>query len=225
MNAPRRYLITGTDTEIGKTVTSCGLIRLATRQGFRCCGLKPISAGCHRTDEGLRNDDALALMASANVELPYDTVNPWAFEPPISPHLALASSGQTTLDTSRIRHSLDKAVRHCDWVLVEGFGGWHAPMDAERSFADLAAELALPVILVVGLRLGCLNHAMLSSRAILADGLSLAGWVGNCIDPDMQAMRGNIDWLQQKIPAPCLGIIKHGSTDPSLVADQLRLPD
>lgn len=219
-----QFLITGTDTEIGKTVVSAGLLRRAAQQGRRCVGLKPVAAGCRADSHGLRNDDALALMRAANVALDYQCVNPIALEPPISPHIALARSGQQHLDMQAIHDSLEQARAQADWILVEGFGGWLAPLDTRKTFADLAMALQLPVILVVGLRLGCLNHALLSARAILADGCELAGWVGNCIDPDMLALEDNIQRLRECVPAPCLGIVSHGDTTAEAVAAQLSLP-
>lgn len=219
-----QYLITGTDTEIGKTVVSAGLLRRAAEQGFRCVGLKPVAAGCRAGVDGLRNDDALALINAANVTLDYHCVNPIALEPPISPHIALARAGQQQLNMQAIHDSLEQARAKANWILVEGFGGWLAPLDARQTFADLAVALQLPVILVVGLRLGCLNHALLSARAILADGCELAGWVGNCIDPEMLALEDNIQRLHECIPAPCLGIVSHGNTTAEAVAAQLSLP-
>jgi dethiobiotin synthetase len=220
----RAFLVTGTDTEIGKTNISCGLLRLAQNHGYRSCGLKPVSAGCENTPDGLRNEDAIALQAASSVRLGYDLVNPWAFEPPISPHIAAEQLGIKTLDLAPIAHSLKVARKEADWILVEGFGGWYAPLDQQRTFADLAQSLRLPVILVVGLRLGCLNHALLSARAIAQDGLELIGWVGNQIDANMSVMDANVERLVDTLQAPCLGVVEYGCTETDQVAKRLRLP-
>jgi dethiobiotin synthetase len=215
--------VTGTDTEIGKTLVAQGLVHGLVCRGLRVAGLKPIAAGCARTPAGLRNADALALMAVSNVDLPYETVNPYAFEPPIAPHVAAADAG-VRIELRRIRDSFAAARRVADRIVVEGVGGWRVPIDVRHSVADMARDLGLDVILVVGIRLGCLNHALLTAEAIAADGLTLAGWVANHIDPAMLRSEATSRALEERLPAPLLGVIPYQpSWEPSRVADLLDL--
>lgn len=215
--------VTGTDTEIGKTRVAQGLVHALVRRGLRVAGLKPIAAGCARTAAGLRNDDALALMAVANVDLPYETVNPYAFEPPIAPHVAAADAGEP-IELGRIRDSYETARRLADWIVVEGVGGWRVPLDGQHTVADVARDLGLPIVLVVGIRLGCLNHALLTAEAIAADGLALVGWVANHIDPAMLRGEASVQALQERLAAALLGVIRYEPTQtPSEVADHLDL--
>lgn len=203
------YFITGTDTEVGKTMVTCVLLRELAKSGHRVVGMKPVASGCVRTSTGeLENEDVVAHAHASNVEAALSLRNPYAFEPPISPHLAAAAVG-VTLDLDLLRESHEKLAELADLVLVEGAGGWLAPLDDNRTMADLAAILKLPVILVVGLRLGCLNHAMLTVKAIRDSGLALAGWVANCIDPAMSARDANLAYLDAHIPAPRLGMVPY----------------
>lgn len=198
--------ITGTDTGIGKTYTSVALLAALRAAGLRAVGMKPVASGCERTTEGLRNEDALALQAASVVDLPYADINPLSFAAPISPHLAAQDEGRT-IDLGPVRVSHARLAARSDVVVVEGVGGWLAPLSDKLAAADLAHDLQLPVVLVVGLRLGCLNHALLSARAIQADGRPLLGWIGNTIEPDMPALAGNIDTLRARLPVPCLGVL------------------
>ena len=202
--------VTGTDTGIGKTRASCALLRSFALAGKRAIGMKPVASGCEVTAHGLRNDDALQLIAAGNVTAPYADINPYAFADPIAPHLAAADEG-VAIDLQTIFEAYRRLRQASDVVVVEGVGGWCAPLGAQGMQADLVRALELPVVLVVGLRLGCLNHALLSVRAIEADGCTLAGWIGNRIDADMLRAEGNIDTLKPRIDAPLLGILEHGT--------------
>ena len=204
------YFITGTDTGVGKTVISVGLLHTFARQGRQVAGLKPVASGCELTGEGLRNTDALALQTAANVELPYETINPYAFAAAIAPHLAAAQNNQS-IEVRNIKHIVDNVREQADILVIEGVGGWQVPLNDHETMADLATALALPVILVVGMRLGCLNHALLSALAINAAGLRLAGWVANSVDPDFEEPERNIVTLNHWLKAPCLGQIPYYS--------------
>ena len=181
----RAYFLTGTDTEIGKTFITCALLQRAAQLGLRAAGLKPVAAG---TDAAGRNDDVESIRAASNVALPTELINPYCFAPPIAPHLAAAEAG-VDIDFARIAAACASARRQTDLLIVEGVGGFRVPLGVDRDSADLAVALALPVILVVGLRLGCINHALLSAEAIAARGLTLAGWVANQVDPQMARRR------------------------------------
>lgn len=209
MSAPRGLFVTGTDTEVGKTWVSTALIAALRARGLSVAALKPIASGAERDAAGrLVNADALALQAAAGGALAYERVNPYVFEPPIAPHLAAAEAG-VAISLERLRAHARSLAAEADVVVVEGVGGWAVPLDAEHSVADLARALGWPVLLVVGLRLGCLNHALLTARAIQADGLHLAGWVANTIDPAFDRLDGNLRTLVARLPAPLLGHLPH----------------
>lgn len=212
--------IAGTDTGIGKTHASCALIHALRSAGYSVCGMKPVASGCSQTPDGLRNDDALALQASgSDAALPYELINPVALRDPLSPHLAALHDGvRITLKPARA--AFEQLCTDHQRVVVEGIGGWMVPLAPGLLASHIAREWELPVILVVGLRLGCLNHALLSARAILADGCRLAGWVGNGIDPDMEAVTENLDTLRELLPAPCLGVLPH-DLPPAQAAERL----
>ncbi len=216
------YFLTGTDTEIGKTFITCALLHRARLDGQRALGLKPIAAG---TDAEGRNDDVERIRAANSVELPETILNPYCFAPPIAPHIAAAEAG-LEIDFKRIEAACTQARQQADLVIVEGAGGFCVPLGVDRDSADLAVDLGLPVILVVGLRLGCINHALLTAEAIIARGLPLAGWIGNSIDPAMSRRAENLETLQQRLPGPCLGIVEFqgGIPDSRLAATSLRLP-
>ncbi|WP_299230825.1 dethiobiotin synthase [uncultured Halomonas sp.] len=228
------YLVTGTDTDAGKTLVTSGLLALARRKGLTTLGLKPVASGSEPTDAGLRNTDALALQACSHPAVSYATVNPHAFSPAIAPHLAARDAGVTlTLDalseSMRERLGLGR-----DLTLLEGAGGWRVPLNAREDLSGLATQLALPVILVVGLRLGCISHARLTAEAIRADGLRLAGWAGSLVDPafgnDEGLYRDNLATLARTLDARCLGVVPHlPACDPPALAvaaaDHLELPD
>jgi dethiobiotin synthetase len=195
------YFITGTDTGVGKTLVSKILIQRLRQDYANVAGFKPVASGSRMTPTGLRNDDALALQQASSIELPYDTVNPYAFEPAIAPHLAAADIN-TEIDLENICDRIDSV--EADRIVVEGVGGWFVPLNMRESMADLACRLRLPVILVVGMRLGCLNHALLTSEAIKQSCLPLAGWVANRIDPDFARCEDNIATLNARLGVPLL---------------------
>ncbi|RUL64417.1 dethiobiotin synthase [Dyella dinghuensis] len=206
----RAVFIAGTDTGIGKTHSACALLHAIRSTGRSACGMKPIASGCDETPEGLRNEDALALQAASSTpHASYDDINPVALREPLSPHLAASHEG-VTITLSPVHAAFDDLRKRYDVVVVEGVGGWRVPLAPDLFAADIAKTLALPVVLVVGLRLGCLSHALLTAEAIKADGCKLVGWIGNRIDPQMLAIEENIDTLRALLPAPCLGILPHG---------------
>jgi dethiobiotin synthetase len=212
----RALFITGTDTDAGKTHVTVGLISAWRTRGRRVVGMKPVASGSTPTSDGLRNADALALMALSHGAPAYATVNPYCFAPPIAPHRAAELAG-VEIDLERIAAAFDRLAAGADAVLVEGAGGWCVPLGSERMTGDLVGRLALPVLLVVGLRLGCINHGLLSARAILADGQALIGWVGNRVDPAMLEPEASIAALRARMPVPCLGIVAYGAEpDPAL---------
>ena len=200
--------ITGTDTGIGKTFVSVALLHALRGTGLRAVGMKPVASGCVATAEGLRNDDALALQSASSGSPDYADVNPLAYAAAVSPHLAAAAEGRR-VELAPVQAAYARLAACADVVVVEGVGGWLAPLSDTLVAGDLARVLGLPVILVVGLRLGCLNHALLSARAIAADGCTLLGWIGNRIDPAMLEPERNLDTLRTRLPAPCLGVIAH----------------
>jgi dethiobiotin synthetase len=202
----RGVFVTGTDTGIGKTYAAVALLAGLRARGLRAAGMKPVASGCRVTPHGLRNDDAEALIAASAPAPAYADCNPYAFEPAIAPHVAAHEAGEEVrLDPIRDAHA--RVARGADRVVVEGVGGWLAPLSDSLMQADLARALELPVILVVGLRLGCLNHALLSARAIRADGCALAGWIANRIDPAMQRCEENLATLRARLDAPLLGVL------------------
>lgn len=202
----RSFFVTGTDTGVGKTLVTAALLRRLRESGIAVAGMKPVAAGAVAGPEGPANEDALLLQSESSVRHPYALVNPWLFEPAIAPHIAAAEAG-VVIDTDRIVRAHDMLRTTADVVLAEGAGGFLVPMDARRSFAELPGLLEMEVLLVVGLRLGCLNHALLTAEAIAARGYRLAGWIGNCIDPAFARRDANIATLTEMIAAPCLGIV------------------
>lgn len=197
--------VTGTDTEVGKTTIAAGLLHAARMAGFSTAAAKPVASGCVRTPEGLRNDDALALLAECTLPLAYEAVNPFAFEPAIAPHLAAREAGIDLSAACLAEPVRNMLALRADFSLVEGAGGWRVPLAGRENLSDLAILLGLPVILVVGVRLGCINHALLSAEAIQRDGLHLAGWVANVVDPATSRLDENLATLSDRLPAPCLG--------------------
>lgn len=200
-----RYFVTGTNTNVGKTWVGCRLLDSARQAGLSCYGIKPIAAGCEETPDGLRNEDADALLEAASIKLPYEQVNPVALKEPVAPHI-LAQRQQMNLTAERLAGYVNGALmtHKADLVLVEGAGGWRVPLNDRETLADLARLLELPVILVVGMELGCLNHSLLTAEAIRRDGLQLAGWVANFLHGDMDAGEENFRTLETLLSAPCL---------------------
>jgi dethiobiotin synthetase len=202
----RGIFITGTDTEVGKTVIACALVRAFVARGERVAVLKPIASGSVRTPKGLRNEDALALMDAASVKVAYARVNPYCFEPAISPHIA-AKEAMIEIDLGRISTEYQAIAAVSDRVIVEGAGGWLAPISEETSMADLARSLGVPSLLVVGLRLGCLNHAVLTRRAMEAAGAPFAGWIANALGAPMEREAQNLATLELRLGEPPLAIV------------------
>ena len=220
----RGYFITGTDTDVGKTIIGLGVVEALKRQGHKVGVMKPIAAGCDETDAGLSNQDALLLQRHTNVAIDYNLINPYPFEPAIAPHIA-AADANVRIDIETIHQHYQTIAAQSDCVVVEGAGGWQVPLNDFQTIADLAKRLQLPVILVVGMRLGCISHALLTTESICAMGLPLAGWVANQIEPEMSRLEENIATLQQRINAPLLGRIPHlENCDVTTVAQQLTLP-
>lgn len=198
----RSFFVTGTDTEVGKTAVSCGLLAAAAGHGWRTAAVKPVAAGC---DDNGQNEDALSLQAAMTEPLDYSQINPVALQAAIAPHIAAGLEGKR-LQASRLA-GLCRGVMlgAADFVLIEGAGGWRVPINPRETLADVAVELGVGVILVVGMRLGCINHALLTAEAIRRDGLPLAGWVANQPGPRMDQHEENLETLRQLLPAPLLG--------------------
>ncbi|OZY37600.1 dethiobiotin synthase [Pseudomonas lundensis] len=218
------YFITGTDTDVGKTTVAAGLLQAARAAGLSTAAGKPVASGCEVTPEGLRNADALALMAQCTLALSYEEVNPVAFEPAIAPHIAAREAG-VALTVQALLTPMQRILsQRADFTLIEGAGGWRVPLSGQDSLSDVAQGLDLPVILVVGVRLGCISHALLTAEAIAQDGLQLAGWVANIIDPKTSRLEENLATLAERLPAPCLGRVpKLKSPTPEAVAQYLEL--
>ena len=215
------YFLTGTDTEIGKTFITCALLHRARLDGLRAAGLKPVAAG---TDAAGLNEDVENIRAASSVELPRQLINPYCFAPAIAPHIAAAEAG-VTIDFAPIQAACAQARQAADLVIVEGVGGFCVPLGDELGSDDLAVALGLPVILVVGMRLGCISHALLTAEAIAARNLQLVGWVANRIDPAMSRFEKNLAALQSRLAAPLLGVVPHAPAGGSAgAADYLRLP-
>lgn len=207
MNAGRRgVFITGTDTEVGKTVVATALVRSLVAAGLKIAVMKPVAAGAEETPEGPRNADALALIEAANAANVYPLVNPYCLDLPASPHIAAAKAG-ISVEIERIATAFDELAGSADLVVVEGAGGWYAPVSETRTMVDIAKILDLPVLLVVGLRLGCLNHALLTAQAVKASGLRLAGWFANPVQRSFEHAAENIAALEARLDAPLLAIL------------------
>lgn len=223
-SAKPAFFVAGTDTEIGKTFVACALLHALRRQGLRAVGMKPVAAGF---DADGRNEDVeqlIAASAASTVAAPRALVNPYGFAAAIAPHIAAEEEGRRIeLATIVDAFAQLRARADVDAVVVEGVGGFCVPLGDEHDAADLAVALQLPVILVVGMRLGCISHALLTQQAIAARGLPLAGWVANRIDPAMARFDENLAALQARIKAPLLGVVAHGTT-PVAAGAGLRLP-
>lgn len=218
------FFIAGTDTDAGKTTVACGLLHAARRAGLSTAAAKPVASGCAATPAGLRNGDALALLGECSLALDYAEVNPFAFAPAIAPHLAAREVGVELTVAALLPAVRRVLARGADFTLVEGAGGWRVPLAGRENLSDLAVALGLPVILVVGVRLGCINHAVLTAEAIARDGLELAGWVANVIDPRTSRLDENLAALAERLPAPCLGRIPRlPEASPAAVAAHLEL--
>ena len=217
----RGVLVTGTDTGVGKSLASVALLHALRARGLRAVGMKPVAAGCDPTPDGLRNEDALALQGASDPSPAYADVNPWALPEPTAPQLAARAAGvDVRLPPILAAHA--RLASTADVVVVEGAGGWLSPLADGIEHADLARALGLPVVLVVGLRLGCLSHARLTARAIAADGLRAAGWIGSAVDPGFARRDDYLALLRAALPGPCLGVLPHSARpDPVALARAL----
>jgi dethiobiotin synthetase len=215
----RAYFVTGTDTGVGKTLMACALLHAFARGGKSVVGMKPVAAGC----DARNCEDVDALRAAGNVDAPREWINPYALPAPVAPHLAARLAG-ITLELAPMLHAYRQLQSLAEVVIVEGVGGWLVPFNDTQGSADLAQQLGLPVIMVVGMRLGCLNHALLTAQAIQAQGLQLAGWVANRIDPAMALFDENVQTLQARLAAPLLGSVPYNIAPRALaVADLLNI--
>jgi dethiobiotin synthetase len=199
--------VTGTDTEVGKTFFSERLLQSLNAQGVTTAAMKPVASGAERYNGKLRNADALLLQHAANTSFPYELCNPYCFEAAIAPHLAAAQAG-VRIETDVILNTLEQLQQQADVTVVEGVGGWLVPLDETQTVADLVQTMGLPVVLVVGMRLGCINHALLTAENITRRGIHLLGWVANVIEPDMSHLHENIESIAQRMPAPLLNVIE-----------------
>jgi dethiobiotin synthetase len=204
--ASNGFFVTGTDTGVGKTLVACSLLRAFASRGLRAVGMKPVASGAVPRATGLVHDDVERLVAAGNVAAPREQINPYCFAAAIAPHLAASAAGMR-IDLEHIGRCFDALAAAADVVIVEGVGGFRVPLGPGADTAQLAARLALPVVLVVGMRLGCLNHALLTADAVAGRGLALAGWVANHIDPGMAAADENVRALEALIAAPLLARI------------------
>lgn len=204
--------ISGTDTGIGKTRVSCALVRSLCADGVVAVGMKPVASGARHSASGLRNDDAEALIAASGFTGDYADINPHVFADPIAPHLA-ARDDATSISIEHIRAAHMRLAATHRFVVVEGVGGWLAPLGDKLMQADLVKALGIPAILVVGMRLGCINHSLLTARAMAADGCRLIGWIANRIDPGMLRFEDNVESIRQRIQAPLLGIMEYAVDD------------
>jgi dethiobiotin synthetase len=223
--AKKSFFVTGTDTGVGKTVVSAAILEAAAAMGLRTLAMKPIASGCDVTPDGLRNEDALALMNAMTEPLAYEQVNPVALEPAIAPHVAAAQAGRQVTADRLTGFCRGLQMRPADLLLVEGAGGWRVPLNDREAYSALPVSLNMPVIMVVPLRLGCINHALLTVEAIRRDGLPLAGWVAN--RPDEQPMEceaETLNYLQNQLGAHCLGVFPwQPEPDPVELSRRLRL--
>lgn len=210
----KAFFITGTDTEIGKTLVSSTLVHILAKRGTRVVGLKPVASGTYLHNGYVCNQDVEALKAQSSVRLPDDVVNTYLMQAPTAPHIA-AKDAHIRIDLEKIRASYDAARKVADYVIVEGVGGFLVPLGDDIDTGDMAKLLDLPVILVVGVRLGCINHALLTAKAIAAAGLPLAGWVANVVAPDMLNLQETITSLKDRLAAPMLGSVPY-MTAPSV---------
>lgn len=210
---PTGLFVTGTDTGCGKTQVTRLILRVLRSRGIHAAGVKPIASGCELTANGLRNQDALLLQAASGLDLTYEEVNPFAYAPAIAPHIA-ATQAQRPIDLPQIvAHCRRLAARH-HGLVVEGVGGLLVPLDDHHTLADLILRLELPLVLVVGLRLGCLNHALLTAEVIQQRRLPVAGWIANQSEAEMDAREANLDSLRRRLPMPYLGYLPHGEHQP-----------
>ena len=204
---PKTFFITGTDTDAGKTFAMCCLLQAAKKQGLATAAVKPIAAGGILTNEGFKNEDALQLQKLCTLQLEYEEINPICLQQAIAPHIAAAQE-QVEINASELAEHCKKVInKKADLTLIEGAGGWMVPLNQQEYIGDIVKVLNIPVILVVGMKLGCLNHALLTVNALKEEGINLHGWIANQLDPEMPVFEENIKTLQSKIAAPLLTII------------------
>jgi len=203
------YFVAGTDTDVGKTLVSCALLGAAAAAGYSTLGMKPVAAGASATQQGLRNDDAMQLHEVSTLKLAYEQINPVCLPEPASPHIAAALAGRKITVERLSGFCRGVLAQRADLTLIEGAGGWRVPLNDREYLSDLAKALKLPVLLVVGMRLGCLNHALLTAEALARDGLTLAGWIANRIDPGLQHYEQNRDTLLRDFDVPLLAEIPY----------------
>lgn len=224
MKTASAWFVTGTDTEVGKTYATCALLHAARRAGLSALGMKPVAAGAELVDGRLANEDALRLLAAGSFDPGLDTLNPYCLASPIAPHIAASEEG-VIIETAPIRDALASLRAQADCVFVEGAGGFRVPLGPDYDMAMLARDLGLPVILVVGMRLGCINHALLTAEAIAARDLPLAGWIANHIDPQMLRAKENLAALRERLSAPLLGVLPFDpGGNPAAASVALELP-
>lgn len=220
--AKKTFFVTGTDTGVGKTMVSAAILEAARAAGLRTLAMKPIASGCDETPDGLRNEDALALQSAMTESLAYEVINPVALKPAIAPHVAAAQAGKAVTAQRLIGFCRGLQLRSADLMLIEGAGGWRVPLNERETYASLPRELGTPVILVVSLKLGCINHALLTAEAIRADGLVVAGWVANRAEAEtMSCEHETLDYLRSHMAAPCLGaalVGRPGSRGPGIAS-------
>lgn len=214
------YFITGTDTGIGKTWSTVALMQYFKNQGKTVIGMKPIASGCEKIDGQLKNEDALLLQQHASIALPYQDVNPYAFALPVSPHIAADKQG-VEIELETIKAQYQQLEKQADVVLVEGVGGWMVPLNERQTVADLALHMGLPVIVVVGVRLGCINQAKLTFAAIQQTGVKCHGWIASCVEPDILVLDENIQTLCQATDLPLLAVFPYaGELDPLYLSNR-----
>ncbi|MCL2161936.1 MAG: dethiobiotin synthase [Betaproteobacteria bacterium] len=224
MSAFRAWFVTGTDTEIGKTFAACTLIHAARAQGYTALGMKPVASGAETIDGKTISEDAARLLAAGSFDPGLERLNPYCLRAPVSPHFA-AQTEDIRIETARIRQAFDELAQRCERLFVEGAGGFLTPLGEEVDAPRIAHELDLPIILVVGMRLGCINHALLTAEAIYARSLRLEGWIANCMYPDTPRLNDNIDFLRHRLGAPLLGTLPCApDATPESLAHLVALP-
>ena len=224
MNVFRAWFITGTDTGIGKTFATCALIHAARAQGLTTLGMKPVASGAEIIDGRLINEDAARLLAAGSFDPGMERLNPYCLRTPVSPHIA-AREENIRIEPTRIRKAFDELAQRCECLFVEGAGGLLSPMGEEIDAPHIAHELDLPLILVVGMRLGCINHALLTAETIISRNLRLEGWIANCLYPDISYLYENIDYLRHRLAAPLLGTLPYApDASPEMLAHLITLP-
>jgi len=216
--------ITGTDTGIGKTYFTVACIKALQTDGIKTVAMKPVASGADLIDGQLRNEDAVLIQQALNHNVDYDLINPYAFEPPVSPHIAAAKAG-VEIDVQIIQQHYQRLIAGAEFVLVEGVGGWLAPLSHKLTVADMAKAVDLPVVMVVGVRLGCLNHAMLTAQAIVQSGQRLAGWVANIVEPELNSADEQIDYISQSLGMAPMVRQEWGQASPLCSTDLIRLAD